>query len=173
MARETTQRFLMLRSSFSLAWSSLGQLWKTRQPFSLKLLHSANQIEVLDKLLLSSVPAALRGEKQPITHKQVATTAIFALAWNESHRGSRWGWKGGGVGGWGGAGEAWIQTNQYAGALRLTLSAGFTPWPCKTVEILEIMLFPRVRAFPKLTTAIKEDLAFTELPGLRHCLKCF
>lgn len=111
MARETTQRFLMLRSSFSLAWSSLGQLWKTRQPFSLKLLHSANQIEVLDKLLLSSVPAALRGEKQPITHKQVATTAIFALAWNESHRGSRWGWKGGGGGG---AGGCWggLDTNK-------------------------------------------------------------
>ncbi|EMP30875.1 hypothetical protein UY3_12002 [Chelonia mydas] len=47
-----------------------GQLWKTRQPFSLKLLHSANQIEVLDKPLFSSEPAAIGGEKQPINHKQ-------------------------------------------------------------------------------------------------------
>jgi len=71
MARETAERFLMLRSSFSLAWPSRGQLWKTRQPFSQKLLHSADQIEVLDKLLLSSAPAAIGGGKQPITHKQV------------------------------------------------------------------------------------------------------
>lgn len=140
----------MLRSSFSLAWSSLGQLWKTRQPFSLKLLHSANQIEVLDTLLLSSVPAALGGEKQPITHKQVATTAIFALAWYESRRGSRWGR--------GEAGEAWMQTNRYAVALCLTLSAGFTLRPCKTVEIPEIMLLPYVRALPKLTTIRKKKI---------------
>lgn len=65
MARETAERFLMLRSSFSLAWSSLGQLWKTRQPFSHKLLHSANQIEVLDKLLFSSEPAAIEGKNNP------------------------------------------------------------------------------------------------------------
>lgn len=77
-----------------------------------------------------------------------------------------------GAGGEGGT-ETWIQTNEYAGALRLTPSAGFTPWPCKTVEILEIMLFPCMCTFPKLTTVIKKDLSFTEPPGLRHCLKCF
>lgn len=67
--RETAERFLRLRSSFSPAWPSLGHGWKTRQPFSHKLLHSAHQIEVLDKLLFSS--CSDRGQKQPITHQQV------------------------------------------------------------------------------------------------------
>lgn len=63
------ERFLKLGSSFSPAWPSPGHGWKTRQPFSHKLLHSANQIEVLDKLLFSS--CSDWGEKQPISHKQV------------------------------------------------------------------------------------------------------
>lgn len=97
MARETAERFLMLRSSFSLAWSSPGQLWKTRQPFSHKLLHSANQIEALDKLLFSSVPAAIRGEKQPITHKQVQPQPflyVLALSQGADGAGGRLGWGG-------------------------------------------------------------------------------
>lgn len=79
MARESAERFPKLRSSFSLVRSALGQLWKTRQPFSHQLLHSANQIEALDKLLFSSVPAATGGEKQPITHQQVQPQPLLYL----------------------------------------------------------------------------------------------
>lgn len=68
-----------------------------------------------------------------------------------------------------------MQTNRYAVALCLTLSAGFTLRPCKTVEIPEIMLLPYVRALPKLTTIRKKKkikkFAFTEPLGLRHCLR--
>lgn len=49
-----------------------------------------------------------------------------------------------------------MQTNRYAVALCLALSAGFTLRPCKTVEIPGIMLLPYVRAFPKLTTIRKK-----------------
>lgn len=98
----------MLRSSFSLAWSSLGQLWKTRQPFSHKLLHSANQIEVLDKLLFSSLPAAIGGEKQPITRKQVQPQPFLYLPGMSQGAAAQMG------PGEGRDGEAWMQTHQYA-----------------------------------------------------------
>lgn len=75
----------MLSSSFSLAWSAQGQLWKNKTTiFFSYMLSLANQIEVLDKPLLCFMPAAIRGGKQPSHHKQVATTSIFILPWCDS-----------------------------------------------------------------------------------------
>lgn len=142
MAWETAERFLMLRSSFSLAWSSLGQLWKTRQPFSHKLLHSANQIEVLDKLLFSSVPAAIGGEKQPITHKQVQPQPFLYLP------GMSQGADGAGGGeGWGGLDA---NTSICMASACPSPAADPTVRPCKTLRTCKITLLPRRSAFLKM-----------------------